>query len=103
MHIQRMKKNDPETIKLTDVVLEIYCDVIDILEKHKADCSAKRIENAFLVAVGHLIYTFAARRGETTDTPISRYLEEFSAVIEMNGMELHTEIQRHIKERPNGR
>lgn len=89
MNIIRHKSNSYEGVQITEIVLELCETMMDSMRGQRHRNSVKRIEDSFLVACGHIVYAIAARRNELNDVPIERLIENMSAAVEINAMELH--------------
>lgn len=94
MNFIRHKKGSADAVVLTEIVLSLYECMADAMQGLRYRNSTKRIEDAFLVAAGHMAYTIAARRAEIKNVPVQRVIEDLTAAIEINAMELHVTIMR---------
>lgn len=91
INVQRVTRDNPRNKELTELVLELHELVADKIHNSQLRRRTRNVEDAFLVVAGHIVFAIAARRTELNGVPIPMLINDLTAVIEVNAMEMHKE------------
>lgn len=91
INVQRVTPDNPRNKELTELVLELHELVADKIHNSQLRRRTRNVEDAFLVVAGHIVFAIAARRTELNGVPIPMLINDLTAVIEVNAMEMHKE------------
>lgn len=91
INVQRVTRDNPRNKELSELVLELHELVADKIHNSELRRRTRNVEDAFLVVAGHIVFAIAARRTELNGVPIPMLINDLTAVIEVNAMEMHKE------------
>lgn len=91
INIQRVTRDNPRNKELSELVLELHELVADKIHNSQLRRRTRNVEDAFLAVAGHIVFAIAARRTDLNGVPIPMLINDLTAIIEVNAMEMHKE------------